>query len=93
MSECIDVVKRLKRGNQPFEADKLSKSIMAACLSVSLPQGEADQVADMVVHDVQKWLGGKQVITSADIRHVVYQKLSTYHPDVAYMYKHYRHII
>lgn len=93
MTGVIDVVKKSNRGKEPFDAGKLQKSIYAACLSVNLPLGEAGQVAELVVHDVLKWLDNKEVVTGGDIRQIAHEKLLVYHPDVAYIYKQYKHIM
>ena len=51
------------RDQEDFDSKKLQKSIDSACLSISLPKGESRQISNLVVHDVNKWLNNKEVIT------------------------------
>jgi transcriptional regulator NrdR family protein len=94
MTLAVDVVKR--RGSQSaeaFDTDKLRRSIRATCLSVHVPEGEAELVAHKVTATVIKWLENKPVVTSHDLRRLASLHLQLYHPDAAYYYKHHRLII
>ena len=52
-----DVIKRAgKRPTEDFEKAKLHASILAACLSVRSPEGEAEKIAEAVCHHVATWL-------------------------------------
>jgi transcriptional regulator NrdR family protein len=94
MNKAIDVVKRSgKRPTETFDADKLLASIMAACLSVRAPEGEAESTAKNVTNAVVFWLDTKPVITSHDIRRQASTHLHRYHPEAAYLYQHHRIII
>ncbi|AHB42092.1 hypothetical protein RAAC3_TM7C00001G0229 [Candidatus Saccharibacteria bacterium RAAC3_TM7_1] len=90
----IDVVKRDgKRPSEHFNPDKLHTSIMAACLSVRSPQGEASLTAQTVCDAVEHWCGQKSEITSADIRRIASTHLERIHPEAAYLYKHHRLVL
>ena len=93
-SKAIDVVKRSgRRPNEAFDRDKLLRSILAACLSVRSPEGEAETTASNVVAAVIIWCEAKPAVTSHDIRRLASQHLERYHPEAAYIYQHHRIII
>ena len=84
----IDVVKsRGKRTTEPFDTEKLHKSIVATCLSVRTPEGQAEEVAESVCIGVLRWCGSRQEITSDDIRRVGSHVLEKQHPEAAYLYR------
>lgn len=94
MGKAIDVVKRRgQRPTEPFDHDKLRRSIRAALLSVRTPEGEADNTTDHVAHAVVLWLDNKPVVTSHDLRRITGAHLDRFHPDAAYFYQHHRYII
>lgn len=76
------------RHPEPFERDKLHKSIVAACLSAGAPAGHADSLARRVVDQVLVWLESRPEVTSNDIRRVAARYLKIYHPDASYLYEH-----
>lgn len=89
----VEVIKTGRRPAEPFSPEKLHRSIYAAALSVKVPKGSAEQIADVVREQVEQWIENKEVITSQDIRRVASRYLKSYHPDIAYIYEQYRHII
>lgn len=94
MSLAVDVIKQ--RGSRPterFNPGKLHASIVAACLSVRTPEGEADTTARNVVDTVVLWCDDKPEITSHDLRRVAAASLKKYHPEAAYLYEQHTHII
>lgn len=94
MGKAIDVVKQSgRRPSERFNADKLLASIMAACLSVRTPEGEAESTAKNVTNAVIVWLDTKPAVTSHDIRRQASLHLQRYHPEAAYLYQHHRIII
>lgn len=94
MGLAIDVVKRQgKRPTEAFDETKLHKSIVAACLSVRTPEGQADTTATYVCNLVTVWLGNKSEITTNDIRTQASKHLDKYHPEAAYLYKHHRIVL
>lgn len=91
---AVDVVKQDgRRASESFERDKLHRSIIAACLSVKTPMGQAESIANAVCDSVIGWVHDKPEITSRDIRLTVTKHLHTHHPDAAYMYEQYLVVI
>lgn len=93
MTELIDIVKRGRRPNEPFVRDKLRRSIIAACLSVHTPSGQADDIADKACDSVIIWLSTRPEVTSADLRRKAADSLHVHHPEAAYLYRHHTMII
>jgi transcriptional regulator NrdR family protein len=90
----IDIVKRAgQRPSEPFDRRKLHASILAACLSVNCPAGEAEMTAASVCDALTHWLATKPEVTSADIRRRATETLEQHHPEAAYLYKHHRLVI
>lgn len=91
MPKAIDIVKRGgKRESESFDRKKLHASVLAACLSVRSPEGEAEMTANNVCDAVVKWLDTKPEVTSADLRRKAADVLEHHHPEAAYLYKHHR---
>lgn len=94
MSLAIDIVKRDgKRPTESFRRDKLHASILAACLSVRSPEGEAETIAKDVCNAVIVWLELKPEVTSSDLRRKASETLERFHPEAAYLYKHHRLVL
>ena len=94
MSQSIHVVKRGgKRPSEAFNPAKLHSSILAACLSVRTPEGEAETLAGKIVNDVTSWLEKKAEVTSNDLRRVASFHLTKYHPEAGYLYEQHALII
>lgn len=94
MQRAIDIVKRGgKRPTESYTASKLHQSIVAACLSVRSPSGEADTIATHVCQIVGDWCDTKHEVTSSDIRRIAAEALEKYHPEAAYLYKHHRLVL
>lgn len=90
MGTSVDVVKRSgMRSSERFVREKLHASIIAACLSIKTPAGQAESIAHAVCNNVMSWLENKPEVTSHDIRTAVSKHLSVHHPDAAYMYEQY----
>lgn len=88
------VVKRQgKRPTEAFEREKLHASILAACLSVHTPEGQAEANADAVCDVVTSWLGDKPEVTSEDIRRKAAEALARHNPEAAHLYKHHHMVI
>ena len=94
MSTDILIVKHGgKRVSELFSEAKLQKSIVAACLSVRAPVGEADIIAQKVCTKVLDWCATKPEVTSNDIRRIAATALEKFHPEAAYLYKHHRLVL
>lgn len=94
MSNISYVVKRQgKRPTEAFERNKLHASILATCLSVQTPEGQAEATASSVCDAATQWLADKPEVTSEDIRRKATDALARYHPEAAHLYKHHHMII
>lgn len=94
MAGDTDIIKRGgARETESYERKKLHASVLAACLSVRSPEGEAEITAGKVCDAVEKWLERHPEVTSADLRRKATQTLETFHPEAAYLYKHHRLVI
>ena len=90
MGLAIDVVKADgQRDSERFMREKLHASIVATCLGVRTPIGQAEAIASAVCDNVISWLDNKHEITSQDIRIIAAKHLHSHHPDAAYMYEQY----
>ena len=89
-----EIIKRRRtRSSEHFDPVKLHASVLAACLSVRSPEGEAETTAKNVVDGVIKWLESKAEVTSNDLRRVASVHLQKYHPEAAYLYEQHTNII
>lgn len=94
MSTVSFVVKRQgKRPTEAFQRKKLYASILASCLSVQTPEGQAEATANTVCDAVIRWLSDKPEVTSEDIRRKAADALARYHPEAAHLYKHHHMVI
>ncbi len=87
------IKRRGARNSEQFEPAKLHASVLAACLSVRSPEGEAETTARNVVKAVINWLELKAEVTSNDLRRVAGYHLQKYHPEAAYLYEQHTSII
>lgn len=88
MSSQADVVKSGgKRPTESFKPEKLHGSIIAVCLSVRAPEGQAEDIAKAVLKEVMNWIKDRPEVTSNDIRGVAARYLKKYHPEAAYLYE------
>lgn len=92
MTLAVDIIKHGgKRQSERFMREKLHASIVAACLSVRAPEGQADDIAHAVCEAVIIWLQQRPEVTSQDIRLVATRHLKSHHPEAAYLYE--QHLI
>lgn len=92
--KAIDIVKRGgRRPSEAFNPEKLHASIRAALLSTKTPVGEANMTALAVTDTVIIWLTDRSEVTSADLRRVASDRLTVYHPEAAYIYKHHQLVL
>ncbi|MEI6850882.1 MAG: ATP cone domain-containing protein [Candidatus Saccharibacteria bacterium] len=91
MDLSVDIIKRGgQRQSEKFMRKKLHASVVAACLSVRTPDGQAEAIANAVCESVINWLQQHPEVTSNDIRLAATKHLRTYHPDAAYLYEQHR---
>ncbi len=91
---AIPVIKRNgKRVSEPYVHEKLHTSILAACLSVKSPEGEAETIAEKVSRTVTTWCNGKPSVTSQDLRRVASSHLEIFHPEAAYLYQNHELVV
>lgn len=88
MNTAVDIIKRGgKRHPEPFIRKKLHASIVATCLSVRVPTGQAEAIANNVCEAVIGWLQQHPEVTSQDIRVIATKHLRIQHPEAAYLYE------
>lgn len=75
-----------------YDRARLRASVITACLSVRTPELQAENTAEKVCNDFEKWLENKQEVTTKDIITVSSKILQKYHTEAAYIYEQ-RHII
>jgi transcriptional regulator NrdR family protein len=83
----IAIVKR-HHHIEPYDEQKLTRSIYTSCLAVRTPAGEAEITAKRVASEVDAWIQKKPEVTSHDIRVQASDRLHKYNPHAAYLYKH-----
>ncbi len=94
MEQVVNIVKHGgKRPSETFMREKLYASIIAACLSVRVPDGQAETIANSVCESAIDWLQIRPEVTSNDIRLVAAKHLKIHHPEAAYLYEQHRMII
>lgn len=89
MSSTTKVFKSGGRVAEPFDPNKLKKTIYAACLNVREPEASAESTVDMVVQEMERWLAEKPEVTSLDIKEKAVEILKRVHPEAAYIYDQY----
>lgn len=82
------VIKNGTRPSEAFEPEKLHQSILASCLSVRAPAGQAEDIAGRVTVGVMHWCHDRPEVTSSDIRRTAAKHLRPLHEDAAYIYEH-----
>lgn len=87
MNQTTEVIKSGRRKPEKFDNKKLEKSIVATCLSVHSPIGQAEATAKSVSKQIEEWLNDRPEITSKDIRSSTADLLSIHQPEAAYLYK------
>jgi transcriptional regulator NrdR family protein len=88
MTLSVDVIKHGgQRQSERFMREKLHSSIVATCLSVRVPTGQAETIANTVCEAVIGWLQQHPEVTSQDIRVIATKNLRIQHPEAAYLYE------
>lgn len=81
------VIKQRRQSSEPFDPEKLHRSLVATCRSVRTPDGQAEEVAGHVVAQVINWCRLRPEVTAADLRRQAVRALTPLHADAAYVYK------
>lgn len=93
MGLSVDIIKSNNRSFEKFDRSKLHKSIVAVCVSVRTPHGQAEATAHSVCDTVIDWLKDKNEVTSQDIRNITVKHLKRIQPEAAYLYEQHHIII
>ena len=97
MNTPVHVLKRKTKKRpselEPFDREKLHKSIVIACIGSGAPAGQAEAIAKKVTNEVLVWLEKRPEVTSADLRRIAAQRLTVHHPDASYLYENHRSIL
>lgn len=75
-----------RRPSEAFDREKFTRSIVATCRSLKVPDGQAEEIATLTAQDLDNWLADKAEITSSDLRRIGAEKLARYHTQAAYLY-------
>jgi transcriptional regulator NrdR family protein len=88
MKNKADVVKQNgHRNTEVFNRKKLHDSIVAACLCVYSPEGQAQTAAKNICDQVEAWVNQHPEVTTDDIRNITANFMEIHHPEAAYLYK------
>ncbi|MEI6054373.1 MAG: hypothetical protein WCQ49_03345 [Candidatus Saccharibacteria bacterium] len=94
MSSTVEIIKGGgDRPSETFKRNKLYKSLVSVCMSVKIPQGQAEDIAGSVCDKVITWLKDKSEVTSNDIRTAAAKHLKKLHQEAAYLYEQHHIII
>jgi Holliday junction resolvasome RuvABC endonuclease subunit len=78
---------------QAFSEAALKQELLEDALAAKLPQGQAEELADLATKEVKKWLKGRAKVTKNDIQRVVYRILTKYNENLAFIYASHGKII
>ena len=92
-STAVYIIKLGSRPSEEFNPEKLHNSIIATCLGVRTPEGQAEDIARRVTIAVMKWCESRPEITSSDIRRQTLRHLRPFHQDAADLYEQIKAII
>lgn len=93
MNQPVVIIKKGKKTiTEFFDREKLYNSIVFSCLSVRVPDGQAEAIASTVCSEVIIWLKNHPEVTSQDIRIITAKNFKRHHPEAAYLYEQ-QHII
>ena len=91
--DAVYIIKLGSRPSEEFSPEKLHNSIVATCLGVHTPEGQAEDIAQRVTIAVMKWCETHPEITSGDIRKQTLRHLRPFHQDAADLYEQIKAII
>jgi 2-phosphoglycerate kinase len=76
-----------------YSRSDIKRSILQHARSTKVAPGWAEQIAERVADDVDKWIANKDIITENDLRKKIIKELDVLCPDIAYVYKNHDKII
>lgn len=86
------IKKVMKKGGkfEPFNPDKIKKSITFAVQNLNLPQEEKEKVAEKVFNEVIEFLKEKKEIATVEIEAKILLELEKIAPEAAQFWREYR---
>lgn len=88
MIQTTTVIKQNgRRTPESFSRKKLHDSIVATCICVHAPIGQAETAAENICDQVEGWINQHAEVTTHDIRKIAANLLEIHHPEAAYLYK------
>jgi hypothetical protein len=69
-----------------FSAEELKQELMGDAVAANLPEGQAEELANLATKEVQQWLEGRTRVTSNDVQRVVYRILAKHNESLAFIY-------
>lgn len=84
---------RKRRKSYEYSSDDVRNSILRHARSLKMAPGWANQIADRVVKNTDKWIADKQLITEDDLRREIIKEIEPLSSDLAYAYKNHDKII
>jgi transcriptional regulator NrdR family protein len=80
------VIKYSGEKDGEFSRQKLVESILINARSIKVPAGQAEEIANSVADDVERWLSSRSEVTTSDIHRIASGSLKKLHKDLAYLY-------
>lgn len=72
---------------EDYSSDRLAGAVKNAVIANHSREGQAEDFAMRVVHQVESWLGDKTEFTAYELRLQTAAALADYDPDAAYFYE------
>lgn len=69
-----------------FSEAALKKELMNDATAVKIPEGQAEELADLAAKEVKKWLKGRTRVTKNDIQRITYRTLAKHNESLAFAY-------
>ncbi len=74
---------------EPFDGEKMRKSIEVAAISAGLSMDRTNEVVNQVLEAVFKVSNGKEEVTTAELSESVFSQLNIVEPKMAELWKQY----
>lgn len=82
-----------KRLTYEYTHDGVKESVLRHAKGARLQEGWAEQVAERVANEVDKWIDDKDTVTEDDLRRYISKTLKEICPDIAFAYRNHDKII